>query len=147
VSQPRQRDPLTAAFARLPRQRPSAGFTDELLAELNRRGPVQRRPTGRLVWATVMSLIVAAMLAVGYGYQKQQAAKRAYRDQVEELRSRYEELLDEVASVRQEVATPETRLYLGGDESVDLVLDLSQTPTYQTNRQDLKDVRPAALEQ
>jgi hypothetical protein len=66
---------------------------------------------------------------------------------VEELRSRYQELLDEVATVRQEVATPETRLYLGGDERLDLILDLGQTPSYQDGRQDRKDVRPATFKQ
>jgi len=94
-----------------------------------------------------MSLALISLLGLGYGYQRQQAAERAYRVQVEELRSRYQELLGEVAIVRQEVSTPDTRLYLGGDERVDLVLDLSQVPAYRDNRQDRQDIRPAALEQ
>jgi len=147
VSHPRHQDPLTTAFTDLPRQRPSAGFTNEVLAELERRDRTPARPMGRWIWATVMSLIAVSALALGYGYHRQQAADRAYRAQVEELRSRYLVLLDEVATVREEVATPETRLYLGGNERVDLVLDLSPIPAYSGSRQDRQDVRPAAYEQ
>lgn len=147
MTHPQHNDSLDDALASLPRQRPSEGFTREILAELNRRSPTRAGSRGRLIWATVMSLVLASLLGLGYGYQRQQAAKRAYRVQVEELRSRYQELLGEVAIVRQEVSTPDTRLYLGGDERVDLVLDLSQVPAYRDNRQDHQDVRPAALEQ
>ncbi len=147
MSHPQHNDSLDQALASLPRQRPSAGFTREVLAQLNHRSPRRAGSRARLIWATVISLTVVSLLGLGYGYQRQQAAKQAYRVQVEELRSRYQELLGEVAIVRQEVSTPDTRLYLGGDERVDLVLDLSQTPAYRDNRQDRQDIRPAALEQ
>ena len=147
MSHPRHQDALTDALANLPRQRPSDGFTREVLAELSRRAPAPADSSGRLIWMTVMSLILVSLLALGYGYQRQQAAKRDYRAQVEELRSRYQELLDEVATVRQEASTPENRLYLGGDERVDLVLDLDQTSSYRNYPQDRRNVQPAALEQ
>lgn len=147
MSQPRNRDSLTKALANLPRQRPSEGFTREVLAELGRRAPAPGGSPGRLIWTTVISLILVSLLAFGYGYQRQQAAKRAYRAQVEELRSRYQELLEEVATVRREASTPKNRLYLGGDERLDLVLDLNQTSTFRQPPQDRRDVRPAALEQ
>ena len=142
-----QSDLLKEALASLPRQRPSGRFTLEVLAELNRRGPRRGNSPRRLIWAAVLSLTLVSLIGLGRGYQRQQAAERAYRVQVEELRSRYQELLDEVATVRQEVSTPKSRVYLGGDERVDLVLDLSQAPTYRTHQQDRRDVRPAALEQ
>jgi len=138
---------LTEALANLPRQQPSQEFTDEVLEALDSRSPGRRSPAGRLLGVTATTLVLASLLALGLGYHRQQAAERAYRDQVEELRWRYQELLEEVATVRQEVATPDTRLYLGGDERLDLVLDLSQIPTYQDSRQDRQDVRPAAWEQ
>ena len=148
MSQPRHRDPLTKALASLPRQQTSAGFAGEVLTELETRSAAQADPASRLLWATAASLILASLLAlVGYGYQRQLAAERAYKVQVEELKSRYQELLDEVATVRQEVVTPDTQLYLGGDERLDVILDLSQSPTYQESPQDRQDVRPAAFEQ
>lgn len=147
MSQPRHRDPLTQALARLSRQPTSANFTGEVLTELETRDWRHARPAPRLLWATAATLILASLLALGYGYQQQRAAEKAYKVQVEELRSRYQELLDGVATVRQEVATPDTRLYLGGDERLDLILDLGQTPTYQDSWQDRTDVRPATFKQ
>lgn len=138
---------MAEALAELPRQRPSAGFTDEVLARLDMQGAGSASSRGRLIWATATSLILALLLTLGYSYQRQRAAERAYRDQVEQLRSRYQQLLDEVANVRQEVSTPDTRLYLGGDESLDLVLDFSQNPTFTDSRQGRTDIRPATWEQ
>jgi len=147
VTDPASRDPLTRAFADLPRQRSSAQFTQRVLAQLDRRDRRRATRSGRWIWATVTGLLLVSLVAIGYEYQRQQAAKRAYRAQVEELRDRYQTLLDEVATVREEVTTPDTRLYLGGDERVDLVFDWSQSPTYQTGRSDTQDIRPAAYEQ
>lgn len=147
MTRPPRLDPLIEAFAELPRQRPSETFTDEVLTALTSRQPVETTATRPLIWATAATLILVAFLALTFGYQRQQAQERAYRLQVEELKSRYQELLDEVATVRHEVEAPDTRLYLGGDEKVDLMLDWSRIPTYQENHQDRRDVRPAALEQ
>ena len=142
-----QRDLLTEAFAELPRQRPSAGFTSQILAEIDRSDRRRRHHHSRWIWATAASLILVTLIAIGYGYQRQQAAERAYRAQVEELKSRYLELLDEVASVREEAAFPDTRLYLGGDERVDLVLDWGGDPAPGERSGNLRDVRPATYEQ
>lgn len=147
MTHPQSPDPLSQALADLPRQPVTEEFTGEVLAALDSRDLQQTRPPVPWVWLTATTLILVSVLVLGYGYQRQRAADRAYRAQVEELRQRYEDLLDEVATVRDEVATPDTRLYLGGDERLDLVLDLSQTPTYQTRQQDRQDVRPASWEQ
>lgn len=121
-------------------------FTTDVLARLSRQGASRPPATGRLIWATAMSFLLVALLVIGFGYQRQLTAKRAYLEHVEGLRSQYQELLNEVATVRQEVATPETRLYLGGDERIDLILDLSQPLDSQYTGQDRKVIRPAALE-
>lgn len=141
------RDSLTKAFADLPRQRADARFTDRVLAELDRRDRPTTHRTPFWVWATAASLVLVSVLAIGYQFQQQQAAKRAYRAQVEELRSRYQTLMEEVASVREEVATPDTRLYLGGDERLDLVLDWGQSPTYYQAAGDRQKIQPASYEQ
>lgn len=147
MSQAQRHDRLTEALALLPRQQASSGFTDEVLEELAARSQAGGGSPSRLIWGTAATLILACLVALGYGYQRQRATEEAYQAQVQELKSRYLELLDEVSTVRQEVATPDTRLYLGGDERLDLVLDLSQNPTYQDGRQDRQDVRPASWEQ
>jgi hypothetical protein len=142
-----QQDLLSEAFADLPRHRPAAGFKEQVLAELERGERRRSYRTSRWVWATASCLLLASLLVIGFGYQRQLAAERAYRDQVEELRGRYLELLDEVASVRQEAASPDTRLYLGGDERVDLILDWGSDPAFGDMSDDLRDVRPATYEQ
>ena len=139
------RDLLSEAFADLPRQRPTADFTGKVLAELD-RSDRRGQPVQPWAWAAAATLLLICLIAVGYGFQRQQAAERAYRAQVEELRGRYLELLDEVASVREEAATPATRLYLGGDERVDLVLDWANSPALGEMSDDPREVRPASYE-
>lgn len=147
MTQDTDRDPLTRALGDLPRQRTSSSFTGEVLNQLATRSRPSSRATPRLLWAAAISVILAFVLVLGYGYQKQRVAERAYRQQVEELRSRYRDLLDEVATVRVQVESPpDTRLYLGGDEQLDLILDLSQPPAYADGRRQAVDARPAALE-
>ena len=139
---------LADGFSRLPRAQASAGFTDRVLMALEKRAPREDPPAVRLIWAGAGALILALLVGLGIVYQQQRAADLAYQQQVEELRSRYEELLDEVVSIRQEAAAPNTRLYLGGDESLDLMLDLNQLSAYSPNgRPDPSNVRPASWEQ
>lgn len=148
MNQVRDRDSLTRALAALPRQKTSPGFTGEVLDQVETRRTLPLAATPRLLWVTAMSMILALIMVLGYGYLRQQATERAYRQQVEELRSRYRDLLDEVATVRVEVESPpDTHLYLGGDEQLDLILDLNQTPSYADDRRQGRDVRPAAFEQ
>jgi len=147
VTDLKQTDSVVEELARLPRARASSRFAEDVLAALDSRSNVYQRSTGRALGATAVALILAALVSVGYGYHRQRAADLAYERQVEELRTRYQELLDEVASVRQEAVRPEPRLYLGGDEGLDLVLDLGQTPSYSDSGQDARDIRPANWEQ
>ena len=117
-----------------------------MLAGLESRSARRNTTATRLLFSAAACLIVVSLLAVGYGFQRQRAAAQAYQNQVEELRARYKDLLQEVATVRQEVSTPDTRLYLGGDESVDLVLDLSRGPLDPQFGADRRDIRNATWE-
>lgn len=141
-------DPLSQAFESLPRQKASHDFTGGVLAALDQRSPA--RP-GRYhhgwVWATASSVLLVALLVIGFGYQRQRAAEQAYQEQVEQLRSRYRQLLDEVATIRREAETPDTRVYLGGDDQLDLMLDLGRHPVFPEGNRDRQDVRPASWEQ
>lgn len=139
---------LDRRLEELPRVRARDGFSRRVLTGLDNRLATGPAPLARLAWAAAATLVLAALLGVGVTYRQQRAADLAYRRQVEELRTRYEQLLDEVVSIRQEAAIPDTRLYLGGDESLDLMLDLNQIPTYSTNGQgDRQKIRPANWEQ
>lgn len=140
-------DRLTQAFDEIPRLEASRGFTRDVLTALDRRDTHRSGRVRGWIWAVATTLILASLLTVGYGYQRQQAAERAYREQVEELRSRYRQLRDEVATVRHEAESPDTRLYLGGDDQLDLVLDLNQHPAYLDSAPNRQDVRPASWEQ
>lgn len=120
-------DRLAETISTLPRASASADFTARVLTALHEREPVtvgRRRIAG---WAAAVAV---ALLALGIGgslaVRRHQAAEAAYRQQVQELRSEYQRLLAEVAQVRQQATEPPARLYLGGDEQVDLVVDLSE---------------------
>ena len=140
-------DISTGDLSRLPRIRASEGFTDRVLTALESRGRENSWSHTRLAWVGAAVLALAVLIGSGFIYQRQRAADLAYQHQLEELRSRYEQLLDEVVAIRQEAATPNTRLYLGGDESLDLMLDLIQLSSYSQNgRQERGEVRPASWE-
>jgi len=140
--------PLTEDLSRLPRIRASEGFTARVLTAVESRDRGGSASHARLVWVGATALMLVLLAGSGFMYQRQRAADLAYQHQLEELRSRYEQLLDEVVAIRQEAATPDTRLYLGGDESLDLMLDLNQLSTYSQNgRQEVGEVRPASWEQ
>lgn len=144
----RSRDPLTGGLAQLPRNRASEGFTDRVLIALETRVPEDPKPLTRFAWAGVATLVMAVLAGSGLVYQRQRAADLAYQHQVEELQSMYEQLIDDVVSLRHEAAAPDTRLYLGGNESLDLMLDLNQISVYpHGGRQEASEVRPASFEQ
>ena len=148
MSHRQPREPVTDDFSQLPRDQASEGFTDRVLASLENRVQESPKPMARLAWAGTATLVLAMLTGLGLVYQRQRTADLAYQHQVEELRSRYEQLLDEVVSIRHEAAAPDTRLYLGGDESLDLMLDLNQLSVYSQNgRQETREVRPASWEQ
>lgn len=148
MSHRQPREPVTDDLSQLPRNQASEGFTDRVLVALENRVQERPKPMARLAWAGTATLVLAMLTGLGLVYQRQRTADLAYQHQVEELRSRYEQLLDEVVSIRHEAATPDTRLYLGGDESLDLMLDLTQFSVYSQNgRQETIEVRPASWEQ
>lgn len=140
-------DTLLQELSQLPRAQASEGFTDRVLAALKDREGYTPRRLARLAWAGAVTLMLGLLVGALVVYQRQQAAELAYQQQVEELRSRYEELLNEVVSIRQEASMPDNRLYLGGDDSLDLMLDLNRPePNPLDSRRDTRDVRSANWE-
>lgn len=106
-------------LSELPREQAREGFTARVLARLDRedRPAVWMRP--RLVFATAVLVTVMASAGVLQyrAGQRQEEARRLLR----ELRSEHESLKQEFESL----SAPPV-VYVGGNEQVDLVVDLSR---------------------
>jgi hypothetical protein len=113
---------LNRLLGELPRESAREGFTTRVLARLDDRPPsavsaIWKRP--RLVFATAALVAVVASAGVLQyrADQRQEEARRMLR----ELRSEHESLKHEFESL----SAPPV-VYVGGDEKVDLVVDLSR---------------------
>jgi hypothetical protein len=125
---------LETPLRELPRARAGADFTARVLARLDeppRRRPPHPIPLGRLAMAglAATAALVVALAAgplrpgAGEGAQRRLRAAEARR-LLEELRREHRALASELDALAEE----EPVLYVGGDEEVDLVLDLSRVP-------------------
>jgi hypothetical protein len=111
---------LDQILGELPREQAREGFTARVLARLDAPAPAWRRP--RLVFAT--AALVAVMASAGVLHvlqyradQRQAEARRVLR----ELRSEHDSLKHELESL----SAPPV-VYVGGNDQVDLVVDLSR---------------------
>ena len=106
----------------LPRERAREGFTARVLARLDAPEPKPWRQP-RLVFATVALAAVVASAGLFQVHAGRQEALRAAeaRRMLRELRSEHDSLKQELQSLSQPPV-----VYLGGDEEVDLVVDLSR---------------------
>lgn len=131
-------DTLRQALRALPRARPSGGFTERVLerADVRRRsflpsGGALRRPTAAVLGAaTVAAALVAGALALAPpGPRTEPPAERERRARVETLEAERRLLaseLDEIRRLASSLREPAPVLYLGGDEEIDLVVDLDR---------------------
>ena len=127
---------LDRLLAELPREPASSGFSRRVLASLD----APARPYGRRV-RLLAAAATAAALAVGIWLVPRSAPEPPAAETLaleEEHRRLMQELETLKASLRQ--SQPPPVLYLGGDERLDLVLDLG--PVWQAEPS--VDVRPAA---
>jgi hypothetical protein len=109
----------------LPRERAREEFTARVLARLDAPAPKPWRQP-RLVFATAALAALAGMIASAGILQlhagRQEALRAAEaRKMLRELRSEHESLKQELQSLSQPPV-----VYVGGDEEVDLVVDLSR---------------------
>lgn len=110
---------LRRVLGELPREQAREGFTARVLARLDRedRPTIRMRP--RLVFAA--AALVAVMASAGViqyrAEQRQEEARRVLR----ELRSEHESLKQEFESL----SAPPV-VYVGGNDQVDLVVDMSR---------------------
>ena len=106
----------------LPRERAREGFTARVVARLD-AAPEPKSWQPRLVLAAAaLAAVVASagILQVHAGHQQALRAAEA-RKVLRELRSEHDSLKQELQSLSQPPV-----VYLGGDEEVDLVVDLSR---------------------
>lgn len=109
----------------LPRERAREGFTARLMARLDAPAPKPWRQP-RLVFATAALAAVLASAGILQVHAGRQEALRTAeaRRMLQELRSEHESLKQELQSLSEPPV-----VYLGGDEEVDLVVDLSRIQT------------------
>ena len=107
----------------LPRERAREGFTARVMARLD--APPEPKPwlQPRLVLATAALAAVAASAGILQVHAGRQEALRTAeaRKVLRELRSEHDSLKQELQTLSQPPV-----VYLGGDEEVDLVVDLSR---------------------
>ena len=114
-------DRLRDALRELPAVDPGPAFTARVLARVAAAPPPAARR--RLpVWAAALAAVVL-LLGVVWG------GRVAMREQrTAALRTETEDLARELEALRQAAQRPAPVLYLGGNEEVDVVLDLSTLP-------------------
>jgi hypothetical protein len=124
-------DGLRAALRGVPAATPGPAFTARVLARLDRPPRARRALSlrGRSqvpAWVTAaatMAVLAGGLWGVTAGRQAWQQERRRAA-----LRAESAALARELAALHEEVAKPVPVLYLGGNEQVDVVLDLSSLP-------------------
>jgi hypothetical protein len=127
-------DPLAAALRALPRESAGEGFTARVLAGLDRAPAAARRrpPLAVAAAATLASLglgaLVWALLSSGQlaGLPDRPGPEPSRRARLEALETERARLAVELAEIRRLAEEPTPVVYLGGDDEVDLVLDLGR---------------------
>ena len=116
----------------LPRETARTGFTPRVLARLAENEPAAARPRDawrpRLAFAAaaVLALVVSAGL-LRFEQSRDEARTAEARRALQEIRAEHERLEREVRALSDSGAEPQV-IYLGGNERIDLVLDLDKIP-------------------
>ena len=140
------RDPLREALRELPRESAGADFTPRLMARLaaESRSPApglfQWRPAWRAVAAaaTLAGLLAAGGVTLSrlgpHPDAGSEAARRARLERLERLQAERARLAAELQDLKQMADTTDPVIYLGGDDRVDLVLDVGRLARNQLDR-------------
>ena len=124
-------DPLLAGLRALPREAAGEGFTARVLERLD-RAPVAARldpnglPAWRLAAAAALAALALGALVLSLAPALPPAAERARPARLDALEAEHASLAAELAEIRRLAEEPVPLLYLGGDDEVDLVLDLGR---------------------
>jgi hypothetical protein len=104
----------------LPREQARPGFTARVLHRLD--VPARRRSIPRLALATALTVVLAVTAGLLVDARRDALANARAERALAEIRAEHARLEREV----QELSDPPSVLYLGGNEDVDLVLDLGK---------------------
>ena len=117
-------DRISAALESLPREEAGTDFTAGVLRRLEERP--RRLFTAR--WAMAAAAAAIVVLALGFGWRewRHQQQRRQAVAQLEMLLAEKQELEAELRSLRRLSSRARPVVYLGGNENVDLVLDLAR---------------------
>jgi len=104
----------------LPREQARPGFTARVLHRLD--APARRRSIPRLALATALTVVLAVTAGLLIDARRDALANARAERALAEIRAEHARLEREV----QELSDPPSVVYLGGNEDVDLVLDLGK---------------------
>jgi hypothetical protein len=104
----------------LPREQARPGFTARVLHRLD--APARRRSIPRLALATALTAVLAVTAGLLVDARRDALANARAERALAEIRAEHARLEREV----QELSDPPSVVYLGGNEDVDLVLDLGK---------------------
>lgn len=143
-------DELGRLLRALPREQAGADFTEQVMARIasparrGEGGSVVAFPGGRRLpgWSGWL-MAAAALLLLGLGMREWQHRRDVAESmqRIAELRERYEALAGELKELRREAADAKPVVYVGGNEKVDLVVDLAKLAE---KRQDPQPADPEA---
>ena len=120
-------EPIRNLLRRLPREKASAGFTDQVMSRLDEtQRPVWARP--RLALAGSLVLILGLWIGVGQWRADQDAQ---VNERIHTLRNEIQQAQKDILLLKDLAPI----LYLGGDKGVDFVLDLRQLVQEEGNAQ------------
>ncbi len=132
-------DQLTRALRSLPRDQARPGFAEAVrrrLEERNHRRSFAVAPLRLAVAAACLLLLVLGAREWRHHHQRQQTAAR-----LAALESESRILAAELESLRRQLTMAEPVVYLGGNNDLDLVLDLAQLQRTGLRPQDLRGNR------
>lgn len=121
---------ISAALESLPRHRPSEKFTASLLTRIDTGTKVPSRFYRNIGWTVATLLIFAIGITLGSSSYRRSQRQAQELQQLEALRARYTQLKTDVAGLKRSAANSPAVVYLGGNESYDLVIDLTEPPSY-----------------
>lgn len=126
-------DHIQDGLGNLPKYRASPEFTDRAIRALEVRSarPLYRRPAMGWLLATAVALALGVWM--GTYLRQQNIARSAYKQKLYALRAEYQQIQSEVDSLRKDASDSPAVVYLGGNEQIDLVLDLADLEAYTTS--------------
>jgi len=125
-------DSLREALRALPRERASAGFTAGVLRRLEpqatRRGPL---------WLALAALLAVTLIGGVLAHREIESRRAvASAERLLALQAEHRQLSQELAELAVLARQARPVLHLGGDEQVDLVLDLGRLQELRSGRQE-----------